>query len=323
MNRKRSVEDTETKTIDFDDGITCYFKIAERDLLASNVLFRNKLYAHAAFFIQQSIEKSLICLALLIDAINKKDLKQKYKRGHDLMLFYEDQLKLILDKIEQVIKLLSFSNNESFRKLQIQKNYRKLQKLLSVIKNIRAAKEQFFFVKTAEIDRYLNEINENMLFLKEISTYKISGKNFWSSVHKFKSKFQSLVQGDGRAKEEIELAFNMVYTNKKLIEKIFLNKQVILLWSNAITLFNVYFLLSIIILPHAKYSRYPNKDLSPLVYNKRLPFVRRVPRILKLQQNLLGKINVMITAKRRLINFIVNKKHLTNYFLTDKKGKGV
>jgi HEPN domain-containing protein len=76
-------------------------KIARKDLEASRILFREKLYSQAVFFLQQSVEKAAKAMGLREGLVSKKQLKQKI--GHKAWMVFIEYYNIAL-KIQKQLE---------------------------------------------------------------------------------------------------------------------------------------------------------------------------------------------------------------------------
>jgi HEPN domain-containing protein len=76
-------------------------KIARKDLEASRILFREKLYSQAVFFLQQSVEKAAKAMGLREGLVSKKQLKQKI--GHKAWIVFIEYYNIAL-KIQKQLE---------------------------------------------------------------------------------------------------------------------------------------------------------------------------------------------------------------------------
>jgi HEPN domain-containing protein len=80
---------------------TVLLKIAHKDLEASRILFREKLYSQAVFFLQQSVEKAAKAMGLREGLVSKKQLKQKI--GHKAWMVFIEYYNIAL-KIQKQLE---------------------------------------------------------------------------------------------------------------------------------------------------------------------------------------------------------------------------
>lgn len=85
-----------------------FIDIAEKDLIASKLLFSNKLYMQSIFYLQQTIEKSSKGLWLMSGFVTYKEVTES---GHN---YFKLQRKIIQNKIEELKLILDNNNSYKF-----------------------------------------------------------------------------------------------------------------------------------------------------------------------------------------------------------------
>jgi HEPN domain-containing protein len=224
---------------------TVLLKIAHKDLEASSILFREKLYSQAVFFLQQSIEKAAKAIGLREGQVSKKQLKQKI--GHKAWMvfieYYNRALKIQkqlegVREEEHVSKILSplkdLLNMITHDLIPLLEEYKKVEKNMS---------------SPAKTDETIDLII-NLLYtvLKSGELKKILDEDIEARIHELLEPFSEI-------------------TGKELMTK---------LRGEEIGGRLVLFIFSFLLERHATWSRYPDERFNPLeYYSERTPLIKR------------------------------------------------
>ena len=267
------------------------FEIARKDLEAAKCLFERGLYPQAVFYLQQSVEKANKSFAILIGII-KEDEKDLKDVGHDSMEVYKRLIKKQKEKSEKI--------NEAFKKfpklkeikimknLDVEKYYKGAVDSLATIKFLGKEREKILFIPKSDIRSVIRELDKLELQELDLKHVKISKKDFnetkESCIELLDNFYNLNPQKIEKEKEEFEKIFTL-----NLMEEVIEGIQSMLL-KNAIYVNYSLFYLSLIMIPHAVVTRYPDNNHDPLkTYNKNLPLIQLFDDLVKIMDKTLSK----------------------------------
>lgn len=266
-------------------------KTAEGDLQAANHLFEKKLYPQAVFFLQQAVEKAFKSLGIHDRAVTEEDLKK----------FKHDPTKIFI-KFLEFWKRLGLAIKESrivefLPELGVFYIVSDLPNRINDLENLSKFFEQITidyksaFISEKKIEEFLSSI---MDFREEIENMKrsIIPEQEWKI--KKEKLFKALKATDRIApgsseflKKEIEKRFEGRDTEMIDYEKSQINLYHDLGFCHMALIY-----LSLILLRHVEYPRYPKNGWIPQqIYNDDFPLVKKFPKISEIVSEVLSKMN--------------------------------
>lgn len=271
--------------------------IAEMDLQASRVLYENGLYPQAVFYFQQSVEKANKVFALITNQVKEKELLKEV--GHETINIYRKSLRHQKERYERLKdnfnKLPELKTIKIFKKLNIEKNLRQLDRFLSQIKKIKDGKKELIYISAWEIRRFLKEIESTKKDTEKekqnITKFKITERAWNKEKKEILEQLNIFAKYDPmqfeEAKNKLERA-DMRLLAEKLIKNLIEPMSIIIPLSVSL------YYLAIVTLPHASITRYPRNDLTPInIYTKNLPIVRKLPELFQVHTNVLNELKIL------------------------------
>lgn len=273
------------------------FEIARKDLEAAKCLFERGLYPQAVFYLQQSVEKANKSFAILIDII-KEDEKDLKDVGHDSMEVYKRSIKKQKEKSEKI--------NEAFKKfpklkeikimknLDVEKYYKEAVDSLATIKSLGKEREKILFIPKSDIRSVIRELDNLELQALRLKQVKISKKDlneikgFYSELFDVFHDFNPQKIEELKGELEKTLDLNLMEYAIRVIQSLPIK--------NAIYVNYSLFYLSLIMIPHAVVTRYPDNNHDPLkIYNKNLPLIQLFDDLVKIMDKTLSKLGNLLS----------------------------
>lgn len=256
-----------------------YLKIAKKDLKATKILHKNRLYSQALFYFAQSVEKANKGFALTSNKYSEKDM---LNINHDATRIYRDNIIELKKRYENLLwnlnQLPEFKNTKFAKNLDIENIIKECEESLRKLAEIQKGKIDLIFISKREIRKILKEIGENDNEIEDaiinISNFTLT-ENEWEEHKKdllkqfenpennnVASLLQTEMDVSGLNIQEVETAIKKMYMQS----------------FHWMSVSNYLYHLGIITLPHAVITRYPKDNLSPKkIYNQNLPVVRLLP----------------------------------------------
>ena len=222
---------------------------SRKDIEASRILHKKKLYPQAVFYFQQSVEKSTKSFGLIEKMIDEKGLWNKIKH--------------------KPLKIFT----------RLSKKYDKRPKMKKIIKELEALQKDdkaYADISQKELKSLITSL-ENIL--RDIETFKPESELSEEQLKTIRTGFIKASQ-DIKTKhpEEYEQVFGPkleVESMMRALFKGFLMRQ----HANMSSAFLAY-----ITGPHSVLSRYPKENFSPEeFYNRENPLVKSLPKLIKIQ----------------------------------------
>ena len=273
------------------------FEIARKDLEAAKCLFERGLYPQAVFYLQQSVEKANKSFAILIDII-KEDEKDLKDVGHDSMEVYKRLIKKQKEKSEKI--------NEAFKKfpklkeikimkiLDVEKYYKEAVDSLATIKYLGKERENILFIPKSDIRSVIRELDNLELQALRLKQVKISKKDlneikgFYSELFDVFHDFNPQKIEELKGELEKTLDLNLMEYAIREIQSLPIK--------NALYVNYSLFYLSLIMIPHAVVTRYPDNNHDPLkIYNKNLPLIQLFDDLVKIMDKTLSKLGNLLS----------------------------
>lgn len=251
-------------------------EISKKDLEAANVLYQNKLYPQAIFYLQQSVEKAAKSFGLIANIIDEDELKSSIR--HRTLELYKKIMNEQKQKIITIKKGLEvfprLKNAELIKILDIEKQEKLIKDFERFYKSITKGGENLIFISKDEIRMIIRDLNklelefqETKKKLEEFSASEEEFKKMRAEIEKLMEEFSALINGiDSTKDKELKSALSDGKFERTL--KVIFEKLIpVLLEVYYINLSLFY--LGIITFPHAVTARYPEKGLNPLeIYNE-------------------------------------------------------
>jgi len=296
--------------------------ISKRDLEAAKILYENKLYPQAIFYLQQSIEKSTKCAFLSLGIIDVKDLR---KISHNVVIISQK----LFEKASERLKWLENLKDPKFEKkaLEIFKKFknvfgesftieeierfrenietykRKLEKLSKAYSN---ASELASSLKDSDVVTALRQANSHLKELEKLKNQNIDitdkdalefRNEMLKVIREIKNEFKNYL-----SPQEIEAENKIkkldIYTIKEFLEE---SSKLGLLLGSLSKLIEIFYSLATPIYFHASLARYPRDNFNPLeFYTEDYPLVKYFNSIVKVQEKALECFDEVLD---RLSNF--------------------
>ena len=222
---------------------------ARKDLEASRILHKKKLYPQAVFYFQQSVEKSVKSFGLIEKMIDEKNLTNKI--GHKPLKIFTRLIKKHdkRPKMKKIVKELEALQKDDKAYADI--SQKELKSLITSLENI---------LRDIETFKPESELSEEQL--KTIRTGFIKGLDGIKTKHP----------------EEYEQFFGPKLEIESMMRALFKS----FLMRNHVNMSSAF--LAYIAGPHSVLSRYPKKNFSPEeFYNRENPLVKSLPKLIKIQ----------------------------------------
>lgn len=264
--------------------------IAEKDLEASRLLYKNKLYSQAVFYFAQSVEKGNKSLATLINNHSEKYLSDKI--GHEAIIIHQKNSRKTQEKFNTILKQaekhplykeLPFYDKEEIKNIARQSDIN-----IQAIDAIKEQSDDLIFIKATVINQWLkklkaekNEIAEEMKTFLELDINKDEWLQNISEIVELLDKNNVPKEAIFKFKEETEnMDFNVTWDAIKYYYLIH--------YKDALLTIPLYYF-SIITLPLANIARYPENEKSPLeIFSRKLPLVRKLPNLIEIHSETLS-----------------------------------
>lgn len=274
-----------------------FLDIAKMDLQASKVLYENGLYPQAIFYFQQSVEKTTKAFALITgQKMTEKEFINDIR--HDAINIYDKsichQKKEYEQLKENLIKLPELKTISVFKNLNIDKNIRQLDISLLEINKIKKEKKELIYISSWEICSILKEIasvnKEFEKYKQYFSKFKIT-ERAWNKTKKEMLELYNIFSKYDPVQFE-EVKNNLESSDMRLAMEKYIKNLIEPM--NIIPISISLYYLAIITLPHASTTRYPLNDSNPVkVYTKNLPIVKKLPKLIEVQDDVLNELNLL------------------------------
>ena len=265
-------------------------EIAERDLEASIILYKNKLYPQAVFYFAQSVEKANKSLATLINNHSEKYLSDKI--GHEAIIIHQKNSRKTQEKFNKILKQSEkhplYKDLPFFHKEEIKNIARQSDINIQTIDAIKEQSDDLVFIKATVINQWLkklkaekNEITEEMKTFLELDIDKDEWSQNISEIIELLAKNNFPKEAILKFKEEAEnMDFDVTWNAIKYYYLIH--------YKNALLTIPLFYL-SIITLPLANIARYPENEKSPLeTFTRKLHLVRKLLNLIEIHSETLS-----------------------------------
>jgi len=283
------------------------FKIARNDLEAAKCLYEKEFYPQAVFCLQQSIEKANKSWGLVCDIIKENEV---IPVGHDPFKIYIksllDQKKRFETNIETIKQVPELRKTKFMRNLDFEEHNKDLGDLLANIKKYYKVKnhslkeikflkkgfEEILYIPKGIIRSLLSQLNKlesSEIHLKDINFSVQDFIKTKESFIEFLDAFHNLEpQKIEKLKEDVEKSFTLD------LQKEIINELRSFPIKNLMYVSYSLYYLSLIMLPHATVTRYPDNNHDPLkIYNKNLPLIQLFDDLLEITEKTLSKMETL------------------------------
>ncbi len=266
-----------------------FLKIANKDLKSSKILYENLLYPQAMFYFSQSVEKANKAFALTTGNYTEKYIKEI---GHDSTTIHKNAIIETKNRYQNLLRNLDelpdLKNLEFLANLDLQGEINKCDIALRDFADIKSENPSLVFMPKREIDNSLKEIQFTEKEIEEgisdIGNFELT-EEMWNE-----QKDEITKQLSNSNNKELIHHIEDEFTNSNLtlqeMEDMIKNMYLGLLHLTSIS--HPLYHLAIITLPHSVITRYPQNEFYPTKeYTRRLPIVRNLPNLFKVQSNTL------------------------------------
>jgi hypothetical protein len=291
-------------------------EIAVNDLEASRILYENKLYPQAIFYFAQSVEKANKSMAALTGNHDEKYFSKKI--GHEVIKIHQKNSRRTQQKFGRILersrkdpmyKMFPLFD-ESNIKTVIEQSNNSIQEI-DVIKE---QKDDLLFIKATEINEDLRNISKGkrriQKYIQKLSEVDVDANQWMNNI----TEMSELLPEDHELKEaSLEFIKNSEKVNFGLMWEAV--KYLFIVNLKSIIVIMPLYYLSVITLPLASVSRYPENGKSPLeLFNRKLPLVRKLPFLIEVLSEALQNLKEFHTLWHDMENkfnpnvFIVSNK---------------
>lgn len=283
------------------------FEIARNDLEASKCLFERELYPQAVFYLQQSVEKATKSFGLLNDVIKEEELKNVV--GHNPLKVYkksienqEEKIERITDAIEKVPKL---GETKLIKDFNFRNYHKKIAESLTWFGSLDEVKEEILFIQKSELRSAIQELDNIESELESLQGININSNEelLKESLEEYKKASMEILDAFYEfSPQKIEKVKEDLYKNK-ILDLNLMKEMIKAIQSapikNAIYVTYSLLYLSLIMLPHALVTRYPDNNHDPLkIYNKNLPLIQLFGNMVEIMEKTLSKLENLLTESR-------------------------
>jgi uncharacterized protein (UPF0332 family) len=254
-------------------------EIAEKDIDASKILYENKFYPQAIFYFAQSVEKANKSMAALTGSYDEKYFSRKI--GHEAIKIHQKNSRRTQQKFGRILE--HSRKNPMYKKLplfeesSIKTVIEQSDNIIQEIDVIKEQKDDLLFIKATEINEALRELSKGkrhvQKYIQKLSEVDIDANQWMNNI----TKMSEILPDNHELKEaSLEFIKNSEKVNFGFLWEAVKHLYVVNLKSVIVTMPLYY--LSVITLPLASVSRYPENGKNPLeIFTKKLPLVRKLP----------------------------------------------
>ena len=266
-----------------------FLKMANRDLKSSKILYENHLYPQAMFYFSQSVEKANKTLALTTGNYTEEDMQ---KIRHNSTTIYKNAIIETKERYKNLLRNLDelpdLKNIEFLANLDSKCEINKCDIVLRDFSDIKSENPSLVFMPKQEIDNRLEEIqsteNEIEEEISNIENFELTEQMWNEQKDEITKQFSNLNNKElaHQIEEEISNSNETPQEIEDMIKKMYLVQ--LHLTSISYPLYH----LAVITLPHSVITRYPRNEFYPTKkYTRRLPIVRNLPNLFKVQSKTL------------------------------------
>jgi len=247
-------------------------EIAKKDLEATKILFNNKLYAQAIFYLQQCIEKAIKSLGIKRKIITESELKKEI--GHKALKVLSKSYNQFRNKMATLDFIEVGGKKYPLNKVAIEK----LPKAFpseEMESKVSFSREELLNI-ISKITREKDRLNK---FIEDVKGVLYQLLDTLHEIVPIEEK-EAKREANKRQIDAFVNEWNEVYSK---------------LFSCHSTLFYLYLVFS----PHSESSRYPRKDFNPLeIYNDKMPLIEQLSSYIKITDETLDDLEHIYTHKK-------------------------
>jgi HEPN domain-containing protein len=267
-----------------------FFEISQKDLKASKLLFKNKLYPQAVFYLQQSVEKATKSFGILNEIITLEEAR--YDVGHDSLKIYKKMMKSLQKEMEYFEEIINKNPRLGKNKIveDITSNFssKKMREYLNSLNDM-DNKRVYNFPSKKDIESSIKllDIIESKLGKSSLPSI-LTKQKLEESVKNMEEPLDTFSELDPEIVDQVKNGVNELLAPD--------SRNVILgigeFWMDLLYVLFSLFLLSYL-LPwyHAIYTKYPDeKGQNPReIYNEEHPLIRFYDDLVKIMEKTLSK----------------------------------
>lgn len=259
-------------------------EIAEKDLEASDLLWKKGLYPQSVFYFQQSVEKLNKAFGLKSNKVTVDMLQNEI--GHKPLNIHVSILKEQKKSFENYKKFVEekiLNETDFLKKKDVNKHLKEINNFISETKALKNDPIKYANLQKEDLQQNLDFLKELCEQLKNVNPEEINVTE--QACDELKTDLLSMFSGTKRKYraqfKSLETAINELEPAKmEELLRVVVKIYVIMIYPYCSCL-----ILSFIMQPHASLSRYPKGDFSPDVfYTKELPLVELLPTLINIQR---------------------------------------
>lgn len=258
-------------------------EIAQKDLEAAKSLFKDKLYSQAIFYLQQTVEKATKSMGIHLKIIGEDELEDI---GHESVKIYVriiEGFKNVVKKFQEPIKKIP-----KLKHTTLLKKYENVDpdKFSSIVDNFESyLTHPNMDISDEELEKIISELTK---LEAEIRNQKIT-------IEREEESLKLFIREVNATREEHPV-FPGVYKKLKKLESLTpeLMAKFIECWISTIICYLDLLYLSVILCPHAVFSRYPYPkcEHNPLeIYTEEHPLVKRFEQLSNITERVLDRLS--------------------------------
>lgn len=271
------------------DKVRELLDISQTDLESSEILFNHKKYPNAVWDLLQSVEKSTKAEVLMNSLIKFDELKSKI--GHNPLPMYEaditDNMKKAEGLKEAINKIPELGKIPAIEKLNLDDYIAKGNFAKQTLNSI-SKKEKIFSDDINELDGAIEEMNKLINEVKNIDMKAITDEGVKMYQKAYVDNVKAWIelsekQGIPISEEEKNQNLNITEETIKSIADNLRKNMVLYGITHALNS-----VLSILIMPHFDFVRYPDKKKPLEYYNENNPLIIKFNKLIEIQKENLG-----------------------------------
>jgi hypothetical protein len=267
------------------------YKISREDLRAAKVLYEKKLWSQSIFYLQQAVEKATKSLGIYTGRIKKNQIK---KIGHNPIKVFVEELdywKKLAIKFKKTRRILpELEVFDVVKELPAQVDT--LDNFITSLGSAAEAYKKLVLIPEEKLNRFL-EVIANLEREIETMRQRVDIEEEWKTRKEMIYRFLDIFNIDMIApelitkfKREIESRAPEMKTDLKSG----INRELDLNFC-----YGALLCLSLILLPHASYSRYPMNSYDPLqIYDEKLPLIKKFDQLVNVVDKVLDKMRYFV-----------------------------
>ncbi len=265
-------------------------EISKKDLESARINYDAKLYPHAIFGFQQSVEKSNKAFGLMSNQITEEMLRNKI--GHKILKIHINLIKKQKKNFEDYKKLMEqkiINESSIIQKKEIEKSLKSMNKFLRETKKIKKKPLEYINIPKQELRKLIESMENNFDNLSKVKT------TIEPNEEEVKSMKSELMDLFSNMKKRYGVQYNQIKEAVDNLKIQDLKESIIIMYESFILIIPAYYsliILSCIMQPHVSLSRYPENDFDPNEFYKlELPLVKLLPELMNLQEKTINGID--------------------------------